>query len=408
MCCLVARLLPSPSGQNMLAPTSRIHVIGYGYQPSRGIHAGCIADMDAAERAVRNVVAKAERAADVTVNEVYVTTSLGPLVSQSFAAGVDLPSGIVTPRDMDRVIRAAHEFAAREGQILIHAEPFGYTLGYESGIADPLGMIGDRLKVDVHAVTADALPIRNLRHCIERSHLSVTGISTAAYASGCAVLDDSEQHSGVTCIDMGAGATSAAIFSDGCFIYADSVDMGGNQISSDIAHAFSLSLVEAERLKVSGVSVFAEAPPHYAQQAVGYGGGYTFSPPSGRIPYAGISKIVRIRLEEIFVGLRDRMHAAGMISMAGQKLVLTGGGSEINGAAEVASNVFGKDVRLGRQRGVSGLPGQETGSALAAPVGLLIRLLDGDMHLEADVAPEGVVSRQDYLARIGQWLRESF
>lgn len=408
MCCLVARLLPPQSGQVTLAQASRIRVIGYGYQPSRGIHAGCIADMDAAERAVRSVVAKAERDADVTVHEVYVTTSLGPLVSQSFTAGVDLPSGVVTSRDMDRVIQAAHEFAAREGQILIHAEPFGYTLGYESGIADPLGMIGDRLKVDVHAVTASALPIRNLRHCIERSHLSVTGISAAAYASGRAVLNDSEQHSGATCIDMGAGATSAAIFSGGSFIYADSIDMGGNQISSDIAQAFSLSLVEAERLKRSEISAFAEAPVYYAQQAVGNGEAYTFAPPFGHNPQAGISEIARIRLEEIFVGLCDRMRAAGMTSMAGQKLVLTGGGSKIDGAVEVASKVFGKDVRLGRQRDVSGLPGQETGPAFAAPVGLLIHLLDADMRLEVDVAPESVVTGRGYLARIGQWLRESF
>lgn len=409
MCCLVARLLPPPSDQDdTLAPASRIRVIGYGYQLSRGIHAGCIADMDAAERAVRSVVAKAERAADVTVNEVYVTTSLGPLVSQSFTAGVDLPSGVVTARDMDRVIQAAHEFAAREGHMLIHAEPFGYTLGYESGIADPLGMIGDRLKVDVHAVAADAAPVRNLRHCIERSHLSVTGISAAAYASGRAVLSDSEQLSGVTCIDMGAGATSTAIFSGGSFIYADSVDMGGNQISSDIAHALSLSLVEAERLKISKTSVFAETEPYYAQQAVGNGRRYGVAPPSGHIPQAGISEIVRIRLEEVFVGIRDRMRAAGVISMAGQKLVLTGGGSGIKGAAEVASDIFGKDVRLGRPRAIAGLPGQETGSALSAPVGLLIHLLDGDMRLEADMAPEIVVSGQSYLARIGQWLRESF
>jgi cell division protein FtsA len=408
MCCLVARLLPSPHGQDTLALASRIRITGYGYQLSRGIHAGCIADMDAAERTVRSVVAKAERAADVTVNEVYVTTSLGPLVSQSFTAGVDLPSGVVTARDMDRVMHAAHEFAAREGQVLIHAEPFGYALGYESGIADPLGMIGDRLKVDVHAVTADALPIRNLRHCIERSHLAVTGICAAAYASARAVLSDSEQLSGVTCIDMGAGATSAAIFSGGSFIYADSVDMGGNQISSDIAHALSLSLVEAERLKISRTSVFTDTDAQYMQQAVGTGGRYHFAPLSGHIPQAGISEITRIRLEDIFAGLRDRMRAAGVIAMAGQKIVLTGGGSTINGAAEVASKVFGKDVRLGRPRPVSGLPGQEAGSAFAAPVGLLIHLLDGDLRLESDGAPEIAASGQGYLARIGHWLRESF
>ncbi|NJM36053.1 MAG: cell division protein FtsA, partial [Rhodomicrobium sp.] len=182
MCCLVARLMPWQNWHDAPALSSRIRIVGYGYQLSRGISAGRISDMDAAERTVRSVVAKAERAADVTVNDVYVTASAGPLLSQSFTASVDLPSGAVTARDMDRVRRAAGEYASRGGQIVLHSVPFGYALGYESGITDPLGMIGDTLKVDVHTVSADALPLKNLKLCVERSHLSVAGVAASAYA----------------------------------------------------------------------------------------------------------------------------------------------------------------------------------------------------------------------------------
>ena len=81
-------------------------------------------------------------------------------------------------------MRAANEYASQSKRTVLHAVPFGYTLGYESGITDPLGMIGDTLKVDVHAVSADRLPLRNLKHCIERSHLSVAGVAAASFASG--------------------------------------------------------------------------------------------------------------------------------------------------------------------------------------------------------------------------------
>ncbi len=408
MCCLIARLLPVPPWQNALALPSRIRVTGYGYQLSRGVHAGCVSDMEAAERTVRSVVASAERSADVTVNEVYVTTSLGPLLSRNFTAGVDLPSGTVTPRDMDRVIHAAHEYAARDGQILMQAEPVGYTLGYESGIADPIGMIGDRLKVDVHAVSADALPLKNLRHCIERSHLSVAGVAAAAYAGGRAVLTDAEQLAGATCIDMGAGATGAAIFSGGSFIYADSVGLGGNRITADIAESLSLPPVEAERIKISHGSIFSGMEAATAHQAVGNRGRAGSAPFSGHSSLSGISEIVRIRLEEVFALLRDRMRDQGVIGMTGRKIVLTGGASEMAGAAEIAGKVFGKEARLGRPRAVSGLPGQDAGAAMAAPVGLLIHLLDGDLSLEADAVPALAGAEQSYLARIGQWLRESF
>ena len=169
--------------------------------------------MEAAERTVRSVVAKAERAADVTVNEVYVTTSFGPLHSQSFTASVDLPSGSVTQRDMDRIMRAAHEYASRSGKTVLHAVPFGYTLGYESGITDPLGMIGDTLKVDVHAVAADRLPLAQSEP-LHRAQPSLGGGHRAGVlASGRPVITDGEAQTGVTCLDMGAGTTGVSVFS---------------------------------------------------------------------------------------------------------------------------------------------------------------------------------------------------
>lgn len=406
MCCLVARLLPSPFWHDGLALSSRIRVVGYGYQLSRGIMSGRVSDMDAAERTVRSVVAKAERAADVTVNEVYVTTSLGPLYSQSFTASVDLPSGAVAPRDMERVMRAAAEYASHDGRMVLHTVPFGYALGYESGITDPLGMIGDALKVDVHAIAADALPVKNLKHCIERSHLSVAGVSVAAYASGRATITDSEAHTGVTCIDMGAGATGVAIFSGGSFIFGDSIEIGGNHITGDIAHAFSIPLVEAERLKTLHASVFAGR--EHASRYAGDDDDRDADPLSQHITKAEISDIARIRLEQIFTEIRDRLYAHGVAPMSGQRIVLTGGASELVGVAEFAAQIFGKQPRLGRARAISGLPGQEAGPAFAAPIGLLIHLLEDDLRLETTVTPEIVATGQGYLARVGQWLRESF
>lgn len=407
MCCLVARLMPSSPWQDVSLP-SRIRVIGYGYQLSRGIMSGRVSDMEAAERTVRSVVAKAERAADVTVNEVYMTTSLGPLASESFTASVDLPSGAVTARDMERVMRAASEYAAQNGRMVLHSVPVGYALGYESGITDPLGMIGDTLKVDVHTISTDALPLKNLKHCVERSHLSVAGAAVAAYASGRAVLTDSETHAGVTCIDMGAGTTGVAIFAGGSFIYGDSIDIGGNHITGDIAHAFSISLVEAERLKTLHASVFAggeRGPCHHAGADRDDDDGELLS---RHISKAEVSDIARIRLEETFTGIRDLLHENGVSAMSGQRIVLTGGASELLGAAEFAAQIFGKQPRLGRPRAVSGLPGQETGPAFAAPVGLLIHLLDDDLNLDTVVKPEIIAASQGYLARVGQWLRESF
>lgn len=408
MCCLVARLLPLRRGQEFPALTSRIRVIGYGYQLSRGIKAGRISEMEPAERTIRNVVAKAERAADVTVNEVYVTSGFGPLASQSFTANVDLPGGTVTARDMDRVMRAAREYSSRSGKAVLHASPFGYTLGYETGIADPLGMIGDTLKVDVHAVSVNDLVLKNLKHCIQRSHLSVTGVAAAAYASGMAVVSESEMQNGVTCLDMGAGATGVSVFSQGSFVYCDSVEIGGNQITNDIALAFSVSLIEAERLKTLHASALV-APEDVCEPVIAeHDDDLETDVLARNISKAELSDIARSRLEQTFVEVRDRLRASGMEPMSGQRLILTGGASELMGAVELAGQIFGKQPRLGRPRPVAGLPRPEAGPAFSAPIGVLIHLLEDDLNMDVSVAPEIIATSQGYLARVGQWLRESF
>jgi cell division protein FtsA len=408
MCCLVARLLPPPRFYDAHLLSSRIQIIGHGYQLSRGIVAGRIADMEDAERTIRSVVAQAERAADVTVHEVYVTASFGPLASESFTASVDLPAGSVTANDMRRVMRAARQYAARGGKTVLHAAPFGYTLGYESGITDPLGMIGDALKVDVHTVSIDTLPLRNLRHCIERSHLSVAGISASSFTSGRAVITDAEAQGGVTCLDMGAGTTGISVFTGGNLVFCDSIGIGGNHITNDIAETFSLSLAEAERLKTLHTSVLSGPTDHSAIAMAGEDEYAELS--SGIISKADLSDVARIRLEEIFGEVRNRLRASGVAPMSGQRLVLTGGSSELIGAAELAAQTLGKQPRLGRPKPTSGLPKQESNPAFSAPLGLLVHLLEDDhsIGVSVGVTPEIIATSQGYLARVGQWLRESF
>ena len=407
MCCLVARLLPPSRFQDSPSPFSRIQVLGQGYQRSRGIVAGRIADMEAAERTIRGVVAQAERSADVTVNEVYVTASFGPLYSDSFAASVDLPAGSVTPSDMHRVMRAAREYAGRGGRSVLHAAPTGYTLGYESGITDPLGMIGDALKVDVHAVSVDPLCLRNLRHCIERSHLAVAGISASAFTSGKAVITDAEAQAGVTVLDMGAGTTGISVFTGGNLVHCDTIGMGGNHVTNDIAEAFSLSLAEAERLKTLHTSLLPGTADHHHPVSGDHDdhGELSFC----QLSKADLSDVARIRLQEMFVEIRDRLRASGVTPMSGQKLVLTGGSSELIGTAELAAHIFGKQPRLGRPRPAAGLPKQDVSPAFSAPFGLLVHLLEDDHHsIGVGVTPEIIAASQGYLARVGQWLRESF
>ncbi|TIW76150.1 MAG: cell division protein FtsA, partial [Mesorhizobium sp.] len=75
---------------------------------------------------------------------------------------------------------------------VIHSLPVGFSLDAERGVRDPRGMVGDALGVDMHVLTGDAAPMRNLELSINRSHLSVERMVATPYASGLAALVDDE------------------------------------------------------------------------------------------------------------------------------------------------------------------------------------------------------------------------
>ncbi|TIT90968.1 MAG: cell division protein FtsA, partial [Mesorhizobium sp.] len=133
---------------------------------------------------------------------------------------------------------------------VVHSLPVGFSLDAERGVRDPRGMVGETLGVDMHVLTGDAAPMRNLELCINRSHLSVERMVATPYASGLAALVDDELEMGAACIDMGGGTTTISVFSEGKFVHGDAIAIGGNHVTLDMAKGLSTSLDAAERLKV--------------------------------------------------------------------------------------------------------------------------------------------------------------
>jgi cell division protein FtsA len=256
VCCLIARATAAPDWLGEQGPTTQYQVIGIGHQRALGMKSGTVVNMDLAEQAIRSAVDQAELMAGVTVENVLLGVTCGRISSESFQASVAIESAGVRGQDIDRVLAAGRDYATREGRTLLHALATGCHLDGGTKISDPCGMIADRLQVDIHSVAADEAPLRNLMLCVERCHLEVAGLAAAPYASAIASLTPDEAKLGATCIDIGAGTTTIAVFADGEFILADALAMGGHLITLDLAHAFSTPLEDAERIKTLYASAY--------------------------------------------------------------------------------------------------------------------------------------------------------
>ena len=395
VCCFVAQV----SGDG------NIRVVGIGHQKSRGLRAGAIIDMDVAEESIRGAVHAAEQMAGETIREVFVNLSCGSPISQTVAVEVSIAGHEVGDTDLRRALGQGYLHNESNDREIIHSIPVNYVIDGSPRIRDPRGMYGDRLGVNMHVVSASAGPVRNLKTCVARCHLELQALAVSPYAAGLSALVEDETDLGVSCIDMGGGTTSIAVFQDGEVVYTECIPIGGQHVTSDIARGLSTPLVHAERMKTLYGSTLATSADEHDVIDVPQVGEDEHAIPN-HVPKSFLVGIIQPRLEETFELVRQHLEAAGLDKSAGRRVVLTGGASQLQGVRELAALVLDKQVRMGRPLRIGGLADATAGPAFATCAGLLQYAVTrfSASPLEArrgHEMPAGV------FGRIGTWLREN-
>jgi cell division protein FtsA len=289
---------------------------------------------------------------------------------------------------------------------LVHAVPVGYSIDGNRGVRDPRGMYGDRLGVNMHVVTANAGPIRNLETTISRCHLELETKISSPFASALACLTEDEKKLGATYIDMGGGTTSIAVFFDGELVHTDCIPIGGNHVTTDIARGLATPLSQAERIK----TLYGNAMPSASDDRE-----TVIVPPIGedgsteayQVPRSMLVGIIRPRLEETFEMVRARLEDAGFDKVAGRQVVLAGGAAQLPGARDLAGLILDKQVRMGRLLPFEGLAESVSGPAFATCAGLLRYAMQNSVGA-SDKTFRPVEESTNRIGRIGQWMRENF
>lgn len=406
--CAVARLAPQRPQDVLHRRTHAVEVLGFGHTRSAGMKAGTVVDIAAAEGALRQAIAAAERTAGVQVERVVLAMTGGRIGSELFAATIDLHGAAAEHDDIERVLAAGSRHSVRDGRVVLHSLPIGYAIDDMHGIHDPRGMVGRKLGIDMNFVTADAAPARNLMLAVEHCHLGVEALVAAPYVSGLAVLADDEADLGAAVIDMGAGTTTLAVFSGGRFVYADGFALGGNHVTLDLARGLSTTLADAERIKtLYGSAIAGPADDRDVVTVPQVDEAEQGAPHI--VPRSLLTGIIGPRTEEILEMARDRLNQSPFAANAQGRIVLTGGASQLAGMAELAGRIFGRQVRLGRPLGVAGLSEPARGPAFATAAGLLVYPQTAHLEQFEPRRTRHLMTGTDgYFARVGRWIRESF
>ena len=387
-----------------------IDLIGIGHQASQGIKSGTVVDLDLAEGAIRQAVHAAENmAADVTkgypLREVIVNVPATHSHSRLMNMGVQILGSAVTENDIRRALAKAQDQVVGNDVELIHTIPTAYRIDGHEGIKEPRGLYGQHLDVDVHMVMGNIAPLRNMASCIQSSHLDITALCSTPYAAGLACLVEDEMDMGCTVVDMGGGTTSIAVFYGRELIYTDAIPVGGQHVTNDIARGLTTSLHAAERMKTLYGSAIATATDDKDLIDV---------PPLGEedsltpnhVPRSYLVSIIAPRIEETLELVRERLIDSGLGPIAGRRVVLTGGGSQIPGLRELSQKYLEKQVRLGRPIRLQGLPDAVSGPAFSATAGLLHYVTERYHEMPAEIM--ATVEAGSLWQRAKIWLKENW
>ena len=379
-----------------------LRVLGFGWQKGRGVRSGGIVDIEEAERAIRAAVGAAEEEAGTRLSKVTVNLSCGQPRSQHFNLQCQVGGRAVSDTDIRRILQEARSRAATEGRSIIHVLPLSYAADDAQGVLDPRGLHCDSLIARVHVIDAVTTTLRTLDACLARCDLEIDELVSAPMAAGLATLVEDERQLGATVLDMGGGTTGMAVFADGQLQHAEQLGVGGMHVTNDIARVLSTPVSHAEWLKTLYGN--AQGSPDDEREMLPVPLVGEDEHQIAKVPRSMVVNIIRPRLEETFQIVRARLEETGLVRAAGHRVVLTGGAAQLSGVQDMAHQILGRQVRIGRPMAVRGLPDSASGPAFATVVGLLgWSAGQGRLRPELDIEAD---QSGGMLRRIVNFLRE--
>jgi cell division protein FtsA len=346
----------------------RLTVIGHGTVPSSGLKKGAVVNIDQTVRSIRDAVERAERLSGWKIDKAFVGVGGAQVESLNSTGQVAVASHTreVARDDIRRAVEQARTIPIPSTREVLHVERRGFIVDGQEGVKDPLGMSALRLEVETHIVTAPATAVQNLMKCVAQAGVKIDELVVNALASAEAVASETERELGVAVADVGAGTIDLAMFNEGSPFHTRVLPVGGNNVTNDVAIGMKTSLPVAEELKVRNGTCDLRGIEESESIAVS-----VLGEDAGReISRLELCQIIEARMRETFELLAGEMRSAGS-GMLPAGLILTGGGAQLAGIAELGREVLQMPVRVVSPSGIGGLTDSILTPAFSTSIGLL-------------------------------------
>ncbi|PIQ03298.1 MAG: cell division protein FtsA [Piscirickettsiaceae bacterium CG_4_9_14_0_2_um_filter_44_546] len=382
-----------------------IEVVGLGTHPSKGLKKGVVVNIDSTVESIQRAIDEAERMSGIKAVSVSVGIAGSHIGSFNSNGMVAISHQEVQQEDVQRVIDAAQTIAIPGDQEVLHILPQEFMIDNQGGIREPIGMSGVRLEAKVHMVTGSVSAAQNITKCVERCSLKVDNLILEQLASSEAVLSEDEKELGVCLVDIGGGTTDIAVFQNGAIRHTAVIPVAGDQVTNDIAMALRTPKAAAEDIKRK----YACALPQLISKDEEIEVPSVGDRPARCLSRHTLVEVIEPRYEELFQLIQAELRRTDFENKIAAGIVLTGGSSLVEGAVELAEEVFHMPVRLGIPQDVSGLKEEVRSPAFATTVGLLMYAKEHQSY-QPNSDSQRALSQDagSILAKMKSWFSQNF
>ena len=364
----------------------KLNVLGKGRSNSDGLQRATVVNINKTVASIRAAVADAERESSIRIHGVNVGISGAHVHCIHSNSEISInQTGIVNESDVKRFLEKAKtniRYLDIDHEI-IHVIPQEFIVDDQDGLLDPIGMAGTTMRGSAYIVVGLRTKIRNIRQCVEKAGLEISAVTFEPVASGMAVMKEREKKSGVVVIDIGGGTTEIAIYIDGAIRYSEVIKVAANDVTHDIAHGVKALYEVAEELKIKHGCAYGKLSGEDEELLIeGIEGR-----PQKSVPKSSLTMIIEARMMEILELVRDSVKRSGYYEYLNAGAIITGGGSLLPGAEELARDVLGLDIRIGYPEGVSGgIKGSVNNPMYATVMGLVAHAFQNNLSVNHSFA----------------------
>ena len=326
-------------------------IIGFGEHASDGLRSGVVVDINKTIKSITAAINQAEQQANLEIDSAFVGISGDHIkgINYSGVASINSksqPQAIghsISKDDIRKVLEHAKSINISPDRRIMHVLPQQYIVDNNDGIKNPLGLSGHRLEAKVHLVTSSINTESDILSCLNQIGIDIIDFILEPLASAYAVLNQDEMELGSILIDIGGGTTDIISYANGSVLQTGVIPLGGRIVTKDIAYRIQSPINQAEELKRNyGKAMVSLSSDEQNIVVKGLDGREDY-----KISEKILSEVIESRMKEIFELAKIEIDQSDFKGDYTFGIILTGGGSKLDGIINMAHEIFKMPVRIG-------------------------------------------------------------